>query len=312
MRLPLTRIKVPPDYKRSDLSTITTLAADIQRNGLSNPIKVAENGDGYVLIDGRRRLIAVRRLGLSDIPAEVVTDDLPPQVTAMNSARLLAKQQRQAKVREMLEAGAGVSDIAIELGNSRSTIQTDVNEMGLQGMAPRSGKWHRERSEARLRRQEQVRDLLINRGMGPREIANELDVNSSTVQRDIADLGLQGVAPKSHPKEETPIRRRSIVQMWESGFSMTDIAEQTGIGISAVSDHLTAAGVRPKGRSERRPTVASILDNMATLVQGLHALDNYDLNGFRFDPEAAKAWERDLSEAVKALNRVRKHLKGST
>ena len=67
------------DRKMGGYGNIDTLAASIKEIGLINPITVRyESGDNefpYTIIAGRRRLEAVKTLGLKEIEAVVYAED---------------------------------------------------------------------------------------------------------------------------------------------------------------------------------------------------------------------------------------------
>jgi len=54
-----------------DEGRVDALAQDIRENGLINPILVRPNGDGYEVVAGERRLLAVQRLGWERVTCHV-------------------------------------------------------------------------------------------------------------------------------------------------------------------------------------------------------------------------------------------------
>ena len=54
-----------------DEGRVGSLAEDIGQNGLINPILVRPNGDGYEVVAGERRLLAVQRLGWERVTCHV-------------------------------------------------------------------------------------------------------------------------------------------------------------------------------------------------------------------------------------------------
>jgi len=78
---------------RKTYTNIDALAADIEANGLINPVSVMEDGGVYKLIAGMRRLKAVQLLGWDEIPVHV----LPPRdAHAALLAEISENEQREA------------------------------------------------------------------------------------------------------------------------------------------------------------------------------------------------------------------------
>ncbi len=73
--VPVSSIRPNPDQPRRvfDPDELEALAASIAAHGVLQPVVVVEDGDGYVLVAGERRLRAVTQLGHQDIPAVVRT-----------------------------------------------------------------------------------------------------------------------------------------------------------------------------------------------------------------------------------------------
>lgn len=62
------------DYYRvfGDPPVTDAFVADIERNGILEPLRIYTNGTTGVLRDGHHRLVAARRLGLSSVPVHIV------------------------------------------------------------------------------------------------------------------------------------------------------------------------------------------------------------------------------------------------
>ena len=66
-------IRVPVKRKKTlEPDRVETLAEDILENGQITPIRVREDGKGYVLIEGYHRLEAMRALGEEVIEGYIV------------------------------------------------------------------------------------------------------------------------------------------------------------------------------------------------------------------------------------------------
>ena len=69
--LPVTEILIGENI-RSELGDLSELTESIKQNALLNPLLVSKTGEGYVLIDGHRRLAAMTSLGYKETPVRLV------------------------------------------------------------------------------------------------------------------------------------------------------------------------------------------------------------------------------------------------
>ncbi|SFI80727.1 ParB/RepB/Spo0J family partition protein [Albimonas pacifica] len=74
LRIPVDLIDLGDRLRPVKPEPVELLAADIEMQGLLQPIVVTPAGERYVLVVGAYRLAAVRELGWSEIPATVVRD----------------------------------------------------------------------------------------------------------------------------------------------------------------------------------------------------------------------------------------------
>lgn len=71
--LPIDAIHVPVKRAKTlDPAKVETLAMDMLENGQTTPIRLREDGDRYVLIEGYHRLEALRALGEETVEAYIV------------------------------------------------------------------------------------------------------------------------------------------------------------------------------------------------------------------------------------------------
>lgn len=69
----IARVYVPAKRMRTlDPARVAALAEDMLENGQTTPIRVREDGNAYVLIEGLHRLEALRALGEERVEAYVV------------------------------------------------------------------------------------------------------------------------------------------------------------------------------------------------------------------------------------------------
>lgn len=112
-----------------DPAEIESLAESIESNGLIQPIVVEEAQDGYVLVDGERRLRAVKSLGRALIEAKVITfaerRDKFTQAVVANMQRSDLNPIEEAQAYQKLNAsGVTISTIARMVGRSIGHVNT--------------------------------------------------------------------------------------------------------------------------------------------------------------------------------------------
>ena len=72
------------DFPMASDDEMAALEADIKENGILEPVKVIDDK----IVDGRHRFMAARKLGIGEIPVEIVTtDNLPLYVMSLNLNR---------------------------------------------------------------------------------------------------------------------------------------------------------------------------------------------------------------------------------
>jgi len=81
------------DRKSGGQGNVAGLAANIKQYGLINPISVIEDGDGYKIVAGRRRLSAVHYLGMNEIEAKVYKDVEVPDAEKFAIAENTAREE---------------------------------------------------------------------------------------------------------------------------------------------------------------------------------------------------------------------------
>jgi ParB family chromosome partitioning protein len=115
-----------PRRRFSD-SELADLSLSIKSQGLIQPLVVCDNGDGYELIAGERRLRAAKMAGLSQVPVVVKT----PPPAGMLEMSLVENIQREnlnpieesdAYHRLMAEFGLNQEQVAMRVGKSRSAV----------------------------------------------------------------------------------------------------------------------------------------------------------------------------------------------
>lgn len=110
IHIPLSQLPAPPGTK-----VRASLLKSIQEKGVLTPILVRQNGAGYAILDGRRRVVASRKAGLEAIPA-ILLEEGGPEVTLLTHATrsenpvaeleaIRALQRRGLSEKEIARAG---------------------------------------------------------------------------------------------------------------------------------------------------------------------------------------------------------------
>lgn len=128
--IPCDLVDPNPEQPRQDFdpAKLEELAGSIKEHGLIQPIVVEPNGERFTLHAGERRLRAHKLAGLADIAAYIVPPGSSPQkllvravVENVQRADMNPLELAQA-FQEMAEMGLSDSDIARQVGKSRSVV----------------------------------------------------------------------------------------------------------------------------------------------------------------------------------------------
>ena len=101
-QIPIHKIKVINRMRRTDDNNVADLICSIKEIGLLHPICVAQKDDGYLLLSGLHRMIAMKELGEEYISATVrVDDDLINQLIQVEE-NLVAKRNNAIEEAEAI------------------------------------------------------------------------------------------------------------------------------------------------------------------------------------------------------------------
>ena len=75
VEIPISKIKVINRMRRTDDNNVDDLVRSIKEIGMLHSICVAKKDDGYLLLSGMHRLLAMKKIGASTISATVREDD---------------------------------------------------------------------------------------------------------------------------------------------------------------------------------------------------------------------------------------------
>lgn len=134
--IPVKLIQPHPNNPRKDLGDLSELTESIKKNGIMQNLTVVKNeGSGYTVIIGHRRLAAAKAAGVTEVPCAVVELDEGEQLATM----LLENMQRQdltvyeqaEGIQLLLDMDFSVSDIAQKTGFSESTVRRRTKLLSL-------------------------------------------------------------------------------------------------------------------------------------------------------------------------------------
>ena len=134
--LPVKEIQPHPNNPRKDLGDLSELTESIKKNGIMQNLTVVKNeGGGYTVIIGHRRLEAAKAAGVSEVPCAVAELDEGEQLATM----LLENMQRQdltvyeqaEGIQLLLDMDFSVTDIAQKTGFSESTVRRRTKLLSL-------------------------------------------------------------------------------------------------------------------------------------------------------------------------------------
>lgn len=137
--LPLDRIRCRPQVREAfDEDALDGLARSMEAVGLAQPIVVRPDGDGFVVVDGERRLRAAKKLNWTTIVA--IVDDRELLEAQVLQLQLVCNVQRDdlrpcerasAIDRLIRESGWDMSRTAKELGLSGASISKSLALLAL-------------------------------------------------------------------------------------------------------------------------------------------------------------------------------------
>lgn len=123
--LPTEQIALRPSVQQKSLShmPLETLAASMAREGLREPILVRAAAQGYMIVEGNRRLMACRMLGWREIPARVQ----PKDVSDMTSAGEIFAALR-ARPMGYLDRAEAANRLTADFGVPRAAIAQQTGD----------------------------------------------------------------------------------------------------------------------------------------------------------------------------------------
>jgi len=171
--------------KEMESDSLQQLAASIKEKGVLQPLLVRkkENGEGYELIAGERRLQASRIAGLERVPVVVKSDTTKSDrlelaiIENIQRQNLNPLEEADAYGRLMQEFGHTQEDVAKKVGKERSTVANtlrllqlpDYAKADLMAGAITAGHARVILSVVDERSMQQMRDEIVQKGLSVRQ-----------------------------------------------------------------------------------------------------------------------------------------------
>lgn len=189
MKVPIDKIKVTKRI-RKEITKIDELAADIERNGLLNPITVMHSKNGeFQLLAGFRRLKAVEKLAWSEIDINVVSP------TDAESAILIEinenEQREDFTFSEKMDFANILEEIEREKSKERMSLggKGGINQKGKDGRPTLEIKQSRdavgEKIDMSGRQYDRAKYIVEN---APEEVIEELDKGERSISGTYEEL----------------------------------------------------------------------------------------------------------------------------
>ena len=138
-------IRLPDTQPREQFieQGIMQLAASIKHHGVLQPLVVTEDGGGYRLIAGERRLRASKQAGLSHVPVFIRSDDTQRHfelalIENLQRSDLSPLEEAKAYERLLAESDVTQDDLSKRLGVGRSKIALALRLLKLPAAAQRA------------------------------------------------------------------------------------------------------------------------------------------------------------------------------
>lgn len=152
------RSSTPRIWLGAELQAVKDIGASIQAEGLLFPLLVSPHNGRLFVIDGRKRLAALRRLrflgqlprSLNTVPYIMTAKSDKTSVSTVSVSTVMPRRELYARIKRKSDAGVTVADIAQALHLSRSTV-IDVLNIARLSPALREAYWRGDLSLAQVK-----------------------------------------------------------------------------------------------------------------------------------------------------------------
>ena len=186
MPITISDIDIPAGRREVNTASVKRLADSIDKIGLRHPIMVREKGDRYVLVAGRHRIEAYKKMDIEHIPATIVkmsNDDARLWEIAENLHRAeLTKLERDDNIAEWIKITEKLSSQVETKGHRpEGGVNAAARELGVEKMDA-----HRAVKVASL--SEEAKDAARETGLDNNRSALLDAAGKSTVAEQVAEI----------------------------------------------------------------------------------------------------------------------------
>lgn len=302
-----------------DAWTYEDLRTDIQENGVEVPIVVNED---YVIVDGHHRWQIAQELGITEtVPVEVhfyssreATQAAAVRLNVMR--RPMSKDERNAHVKRLREAGFTQQEVADRLGISHNRVSeieadspTSISEVGESDpLGAAKAKIAKAKSEGRSykftpRESQAIQDeieRLNAEGLKQYEIAERVGISFSAVSN------------RLHRKDEpepTSLHEQ-IAECAKQGMTSKQIAKTVGLHEQTVRVKAREHGIDiPADRASYKKRIdadAAMGRAVEHLADALYAFKHIPLDALH--PEQVQEWSCSLDESARSIRTLIRQL----
>jgi len=280
-------------FQTLDPATESALRASIERFGVLVPVVFDQHGH---VLDGHHRRRIAEEVGVdyrSDVVVVADADEAREVARTLNSDRRhLTVEQRREMVAALREEGHSLRAIAGATGTSLGTVQRDVAGVSPDTPAEIHGQDGKRYPACRPRPEPVDEDP-------DEEVDQETNVDANEPAMDRL-----GRTNKDH-------RTKQIAERAALGMTSRQIADDIGIGTSAVKGYARDAGIPLADAVLGKPRLLKsnrIVEETVTTLEALATALNYvDLN--EVDATNFGHWSESLAESLRALRKFHQQLK---
>jgi len=120
--LPVGKLEVISHQRKASAPHVARVVDSIERVGFVAPLVVVERNGKYVVIDGQHRFLAAQELGLKQLPAVIVPEEIARRMLALNVEKEPNIRERSAVAlsiyKEMVEASPRMKETSGEVADA--------------------------------------------------------------------------------------------------------------------------------------------------------------------------------------------------
>jgi len=131
--LPIGKLDVISHQRKASAPHVARVVDSVRRVGFVAPVVVVERNGRYVIIDGQHRFLAAQELGLKNVPAVIVPEEIARRMLVLNVEKEPNIRERSAVAlsiyREMVETSPKLAEDSDEVADA--VLQAHYVTLGL-------------------------------------------------------------------------------------------------------------------------------------------------------------------------------------